>query len=583
MRVAIYARYSDSKQNPLSCEDQIAMARDYATKQGWEVVETYRDEAISGEFMMNRPGVQAMLNAAEARRFDVLLLERLDRLTRDPTDSHWLYRQLTYWETQIVTLDTGAQDKTRIAVSGLVGALQLDAIRQQVKRGQLGRLRAGRIPGGRCYGYDVLPGEDRGQRTVNQAEAEIVRRIYREYLAGRSPKAIVTDLNREGIPSPRGGKWNASTLNGNRKRANGILSNSLYVGRFKFDRQRFVRDPRTAKRQARANDQGSWAEQDMPELRILDDELWQAAQALRATSGGKHMTYQRRPRRLLSGLLRCGVCGESYIVITKDHVACSGRQNKGVCDNARTMRMAEVEQRVLNALRTHLLSPAMMEAAVEAYRLEREQREKQEAKGRRALERELADAKAATERVLDMICKGIGDQADLGQRLKDTAARRRELEGMLSSVTKTVVTIHPQAAQRYRAKVEEIQQALTKGDAASQGAVALVRSMIERIVITPQPGRMALEVFGELSMLLGNRPSTEGELADCISGCGGMQQLMPECSSSGASVISAARLPSTSRPSGSGAGVARTTMRPISERTSATASWSPSSPRLSAA
>ena len=54
-----------------------------------------------------------------------------------------------------------------------------------------------------------------------------MRRIYREYLAGRSPKAIVTDLNREGIPSPRGGKWNASTLNGNRKRANGILSNSL--------------------------------------------------------------------------------------------------------------------------------------------------------------------------------------------------------------------------------------------------------------------------------------------------------------------------------------------------------------------
>jgi site-specific DNA recombinase len=230
------------------------------------------------------------------------------------------------------------------------------------------------------------------------------------------------------------------------------------------------------------------------------------------------------------------------------------------------MRMAEIEQRVLNALRTHLLSPAMMEAAVEVYRLEREQREKKAATDRRALERELADAKAATERILDMICKGIGDQADLGQRLKDTAARRRELEAVLSSATKTVVTIHPQAAQRYRAKVEEIQQALTKGDAASQGAVALVRSMIDRIVITPQPDRMDLQVFGELSMLLGNSPSTEGELADCISGCGG-----------------AARLPSTSRPSGSGAGVAWTTMRPISERTRAMASRSLASPRLNAA
>jgi hypothetical protein len=105
--------------------------------------------------------------------------------------------------------------------------------------------------------------------------------------------------------------------------------------------------------------------------------------------------------------------------------------------------------------------------------------------------------------------------------MKDLAARERDLEAVLSSARKTVVTIHPQAAQRYRAKVGEIQQALTKGDAASQGAVALVRSMIERIAITPQPDRMALEVFGEVSMLLGNRPSTEGELANCISGCGG--------------------------------------------------------------
>jgi hypothetical protein len=84
-----------------------------------------------------------------------------------------------------------------------------------------------------------------------------------------------------------------------------------------------------------------------------------------------------------------------------------------------------------------------------------------------------------------------------------------------------VVTIHPQAAQRCRAKVAEIQDALTMGDAASQGAVSLVRSMIERIVITPQPNRMDLQVFGELSMLLGNKPSTEGELHDFISGRGG--------------------------------------------------------------
>jgi hypothetical protein len=112
---------------------------------------------------------------------------------------------------------------------------------------------------------------------------------------------------------------------------------------------------------------------------------------------------------VLSGLLRCGVCGESYIITTKDHVACSGRRNKGSCDNGRMMGMGEIEQRVLTALQTHLLSPEMAEAAFEVYRLGREQLDRKLAKDRRALERELADAKVATERILDMICKGIGD------------------------------------------------------------------------------------------------------------------------------------------------------------------------------
>jgi hypothetical protein len=141
------------------------------------------------------------------------------------------------------------------------------------------------------------------------------------------------------------------------------------------------------------------------------------------------------------------------------------------------------------------------------------------------MERELADAKGALERVLDMVCKGIGEQAELGQRMKDLAARKRELEAALATEKKTVITLHPQAAASYKAKVQAIQDALTKGDAAGQGAVALVRSMIERIVITPQPERMDLQVFGELSWLLGNKPGTDGELADCISGCGGPQQL----------------------------------------------------------
>jgi site-specific DNA recombinase len=114
-------------------------------------------------------------------------------------------------------------------------------------------VKAGRIPGGRCYGYDVVrDGEDRGKRTINQADAAIVRRIYAEYVEGRSPLKIVQALNAEGIPGPRGGHWNVSALLGSAKRRNGLLNNSLYAGRITYNRQSFIKDPATGRRQAKS-------------------------------------------------------------------------------------------------------------------------------------------------------------------------------------------------------------------------------------------------------------------------------------------------------------------------------------------
>ncbi|WP_268740643.1 recombinase family protein [Novosphingobium beihaiensis] len=58
-------------------------------------------------------------------------------------------------------------------------------------------------------------------RTINDAQAEVVRRIFRDYAAGKSAKAIAFALNKEGVPAPSGGDWGFSTINGNPKRRNG--------------------------------------------------------------------------------------------------------------------------------------------------------------------------------------------------------------------------------------------------------------------------------------------------------------------------------------------------------------------------
>jgi hypothetical protein len=123
----------------------------------------------------------------------------------------------------------------------MIASIYLDDLAQKTRRGQVGRVRAGRIPGGRSYGYDVVAnGEDRGQRTINQAEADIVRRIFREYVEGSSALDIAGRLNQEGIAAPRGRQWNGSTINGSRKRLNGIINNRLYAGKIVYNRQRFI-------------------------------------------------------------------------------------------------------------------------------------------------------------------------------------------------------------------------------------------------------------------------------------------------------------------------------------------------------
>jgi DNA invertase Pin-like site-specific DNA recombinase len=357
MRIAIYARFSSDLQDARSIVDQVALAKEHARRQGWEVMAQFSDAAISGDSLHNRPGVREMMMAAK-ERIDAVLTESLDRLSRDLEDIAGMYKRLAFWGVKIMTLADGEVGKLHVGLKGLIANLYLEDLAQKTRRGQIGRVRAGRIPGGRCYGYDIVSdGDERGRRTINTAEAAIVKRIFAEYVAGASPISIATRLNREHVPAPRGGQWNASTLNGSRKRANGILSNSLYTGRITYNRQRFIKDPTTGKRQARPNPRSEWLTGELPELRIVDNDTWQAACARRTVNDRERPERRRRPKHLLSGLVQCAGCSGSMIVIYKDRLGCSTRLNKGTCSNRRTITLSEIEGRVLNALHAHLLTP----------------------------------------------------------------------------------------------------------------------------------------------------------------------------------------------------------------------------------
>jgi site-specific DNA recombinase len=104
IRAAIYARYSSDLQNPKSIEDQIRLAREHAARTGMQVIGEYSDAAISGSLFFERPGIQRLMKDAKAGRFDVVLTEALDRISRDQEHTAGLYKRLTHAFVRMVSL-----------------------------------------------------------------------------------------------------------------------------------------------------------------------------------------------------------------------------------------------------------------------------------------------------------------------------------------------------------------------------------------------------------------------------------------------------------------------------------------------
>ncbi len=490
MRAAIYARFSSELQDARSITDQVAQARKYVETRGMKASGIYEDAGISGASVINRPGLQRLLADAAAEKFDVLVTESLDRLSRSQADIASLYERLCFLGIRVETLADGHVSEIHVGLKGTMSALFLKDLAQKTRRGQVGRVKAGRIPGGRSYGYDVVPsGDDRGRRLINEREAAIVRRIFAEYAADNGSLAIVKDLNREGEPGPSGGKWNVSALVGSAKRRNGLLNNELYRGTIVYNRQRFVKDPATGKRVSRPNPESEWQRQDVPELRIVCEDVWHRVQQIRASRGGPRLHERRRPQRLLSGLIYCGCCGAKYNVATRDYMRCSARTNSGTCDESRLIKMSEVEGRVLASLERHLLAPEVIAEALVAYRQEVERSKGQHDGARGRMETELADLERKLSRLLRMVEDGHADPAVAGPRLNELAQQKRDLASRLSvRPDDAAAPMITDGGAGYRKLVSELRVELGEGRDGTTDAAALVRGLLHRIVVSPRTG-----------------------------------------------------------------------------------------------
>src|SRR5581483_11080625 len=261
----------------------------WAARHGYTVVAVFEDAALSGCGIEHRAGYQRLLDAALSipPPFDAVLVEDLSRLTRDLSEALRLYHRLRLHGVELVGVSDGISTdrqgaKVQLAVKGLVNELYLDDLRDKTHRGLAGRVQRGLSAGGRTFGYRTVAAPDEAGAArieVDPGEAEIVRRIFREYAAGRSMRTIAWRLNAEGVPFPakdtrrgparRG--WAVSTIHV-------ILRNERYAGLWIWNRTRFLKDPDTGRRRPVPRPRDEWVRQERPELRIVDSELWQAVQ-----------------------------------------------------------------------------------------------------------------------------------------------------------------------------------------------------------------------------------------------------------------------------------------------------------------
>ncbi|MDT8855235.1 recombinase family protein [Paracoccaceae bacterium Fryx2] len=404
LRAAIYARFSTDMQRDASIEDQIRSCRDHAARQGLQVVEVYSDRAMSGASLM-RSGMQKLLRDGRSGRFDVVVSEALDRLSRNQADIAQIYQTLQFSDVMIETVSEGAISEMHIGLKGTMNALFLKDLAVKTHRGLKGRALAGKSAGGLTYGYRAVRALDRngdlirGERVIEPAEAAIVRRIFRNYAKGVSPKKIAEQLNLEGITGPQGGPWGTSTIHGNRERGTGILNNELYVGRQIWNRLRYVKDPGTGKRISRLNPESDWVITDVPDLRIIGDDLWDKVRTRQGVLKSKDTDIpvwdRRRPRTLFSGLMECGCCGSGFSKISKDAFGCSAARNKGkaVCTNMAVIKQTELEGAVLDALQHHLMDPEAVAIFCTEYTAERNRLANAATTSRKTVEKDLATVK----------------------------------------------------------------------------------------------------------------------------------------------------------------------------------------------
>lgn len=495
MRAAIYARVSSSAQREKhTIENQLRVLPGYVASQGWTLAHTFVDDGRSAKAgkLELRDGFAALLRAAAAKTFDVLVVVDVDRLTRtdDMTERATILGPFQQAGILIATPSSGVLDLRTFlgefyaTMQALFAAEENRKRAARIKAGKARAIAEGRKPAGPTP-FGLAYNRHTGAWSVDEAAAAIVRDIFRRVAGGESCEQIADDLSRRGVPAPRTGWSRAGVYRIVRKRS--------AVGEWCADKERgaVMRVPA-----------------------ILTEAEWFAAQ--RALLRHKRRGLVRTKHTyMLEGLATCGHCGTPIAIRSAQWVAklgrmsqpayvCRARKYERAC-KAIIVKCGELDDRVWAALSSELEQPDLLDALVRVGEQRAgDQRDwAADAEGYRAhlarLERLESEWMARRRR--DQITEGALD-TELAALGRERKAVRRQLETAESAIAAT--TSARARLEAASATVAALRDALPH--ATPEQRRALLRELVHDGGVVIRDGRALLD----LRLLLGEAATSRG-------------------------------------------------------------------------
>lgn len=348
MNIAAYCRVSTDKEDQLnSLETQKEFFLEYTKRTGDNLIKLYADEGISGTKIKNRKEFQRMLADAEKGLFDMVVVKDISRFARNTVDLLQSVRKLKSLgiETQFLTANMTSMGNSEFVLT-IFGALAQEESANTSKRIKFGKkmnAEKGRVPN-IVYGYDKTIG-DYFNLSINEEEAKVIRQMYKWYTEeGFGGAKIANMLNERGVKTKRGNNWSQNSVCR-------ILTNEIYTGKI-INGKEEVADFLTGQRKEK--DESEWLVTLRPELRIIEDEIFDRAQEiLKGRHDSFKMTHERQSNKhLFSTLIKCKDCGWSFRRTVRQYKntyirwVCSGHNGRGAdsCPNAITVDEEELIQ-----------------------------------------------------------------------------------------------------------------------------------------------------------------------------------------------------------------------------------------------